>query len=232
MLKYLLSASLVAVGLLSSPSHAATLTDMEMRWLKAASPVLAYAQSIKLPIDIIVQPVARPTDVPLAMGFVDGRCKLVLSMRGNPDAEKVLDKVPAAERGVLMEAMAAHEVGHCWRYAQGVWHALPAGFEETGEETAADAALLAESKKMRENRREEGYADLVALAWVQRHHPDKYKQAYAWLSALREDQPVARSGHDTRAWVRLARDGTAVRPTSTPFEDASAAWRKGLLNDE
>ncbi len=229
MLKYLLSVSLV---LLSPLSRAADLTDMEMRWLKAASPVLAYAQSIKLPIDIIVQPVARPSDVPLAMGFMKGRCKLVLSMRGNPDAEKVLDKVPAADRGILMEAMAAHEVGHCWRYAQGAWRELPAGFVETGEETAADPSLLAESKALRENRREEGYADLVALAWVKRHHPEKYTQVYQWLSTLREDQPVARSGHDTRAWVRLARDGSIFKPTASPFEDASGAWRHGLLSDE
>lgn len=226
--------SLFAASLALLPALAvagAALTEMEMRWLKAASPVLAYAQQIKLPIDIIVQPVARPTDVPLAMGFLDGRCKLVLSMRGNPDAEKIIDHVPSEQRGVLMEAMVAHEVAHCWRYAQGVWHALPAGFVETSEEFASDASLLAALKAMRENRREEGYADLVALAWTERHHPDKYQQVYTWLAALRNHPPVARSGHDTRAWVRLARDASVFHRGATPFDAASAPWRQGLLDE-
>jgi ADP-ribose pyrophosphatase YjhB (NUDIX family) len=229
MLKPILTATFALLPVFAS---AASLTEMEIRWLKAAGPVLTYAQQIKLPIDIIVQPQARATDVPLAMGFVDGRCKLVLSMRGNPDAEKILETVPAAERGLLIEAMAAHEVGHCWRYVQGAWHALPAGFVEAGEETAADASLLALSKAMRENRREEGFADLVALAWTRRHHPESYGRVHAWIASLREVQPVARSGHDTRAWIRLARDGAVFQHAATPFEDVSHAWGQGLLSDE
>jgi hypothetical protein len=230
MLKILLTVSLAIAPWCA---HAgAQLTEMEMRWLKAAAPVLAHAQRIGLPIDITVQPVAGPNDVPLAMGFGNGRCKLVLSMRGNPNAEKVLDAVPDADRPVLMEAMAAHEVGHCWRVAQGRWHALPAGFVETGEERADDPALLVEAKAMRENRREEGYADLVALAWTQRYHPESYNRTYAWLSALRKDQPVPRSGHDTRAWVRLASDASVFAQSGSPFEDVAATWSAGLLSDE
>jgi hypothetical protein len=45
-------------------------------------------------------------------------------------------------------------------------------------------------------------------------------------------QPVARSGHDTRAWVRLARDSSVFEKTATPFEDVRQAWRAGLLSDE
>ena len=230
MFKHLLVASLALIPALASAG--ATLTAMETRWLQAASPVLAYSQRIKLPIDIVVQPLAGPDDVPLAMGFQEGRCKLVLSMRGNPQAESILDAVPEADRTVLMEAMAAHEVAHCWRYVQGAWHALPHGFMETGQQRAASAELLAESKTLRDNRREEGFADLVALAWTQSHHPQRYAQVYAWLAALREKQPVAGGAHDTRAWVRLARDGGIFKNTATPFEDASGAWRQGLLGEE
>lgn len=230
MFKILLTAALAISPLLA---HAgAQLTAMETGWLQAASPVLAHAKRIALPIDITVQPVAGPNDVPLAMGFADGRCKLVLSMRGNPNAESVLDKVPEAERPVLMEAMVAHEVGHCWRVVQGRWHALPAGFVETGDERAADPALLVQAKAMRENRREEGYADLVALAWTQRFHPAAYAKTHAWLSALRADPPVSGSGHDTRAWVRLAADGAIFPQAAAPFEDVAAAWSQGLLSDE
>jgi ADP-ribose pyrophosphatase YjhB (NUDIX family) len=208
---------------------AAQLTPQETRWLTAASPVLAYSRQLKLPIDIIVQPQARPGDVPLAMGFDGGRCKLVLSLRGNTDAEAVLAGASDELKPQLIEAMAAHEVAHCWRQAQGAWHALPAGFVESGEEFAASAELLAASREMRETRREEGYADLAALAWTRHRHPGDYGRVYAWLAALRQDQPVARAGHDTRAWVRLAQDGGRFGTASSPFEDAAPLWREGLL---
>ncbi len=230
MFKHILIATITLFPVLA---HAgAQLTEMETRWLKAAAPVLAYAQRIKLPIDIIVQPVTRPKDVPLAMGFMNGRCKLVLSMRGNPDAEKVLDGVPQAERGVLMEAMAAHEVGHCWRYAQGNWHALPTGFTETGSEHAANPAVVSEAAALRNNRREEGFADMVALAWIKRFHAENYSQVYSWLASVRSEHTVPGGGHDTRAWVRLAKDSSVFQQSATPFDDASAAWSAGLLGEE
>ena len=224
--------ALLAAALLCAASHAASsaeLTALETRWLGAALPVLNYARGLALPIDIIVQPQARPNDVPMAMGFDGGRCKLVLSLRGNPDAEAQLAGVPPEAQGELIEAMAAHEIGHCWRYAQGAWHALPAGFVEVGQETAADPDLLAASRAMRETRREEGYADLVALAWTRHSHPGAYGLVYDWLSGLRREQPVAGNGHDTRAWVALARDGARFGAASRPFEDAAPLWREGLL---
>jgi hypothetical protein len=137
--------------------------------------------------------------------------------------------VPEAQRPLLIEAMAAHEVGHCWRYAQGVWHALPAGFVETGEERADDASLLAEAKAQRESRREEGFADLVALAWISRTHADSYGAVFDWLKSVRgAGTPVARSAHDTLVWVQLARDPAALAQGATPFDDALPLWREGL----
>lgn len=228
----LLAAALCAASQTASNASAAELTALEQRWIASAYPVLDYARSIQLPIDIVVQPQAGPNDVPLAMGFAEGRCKLVVSLRGNPDAEKQLAGVAPEAQGELIEAMAAHEIAHCWRYAQGAWHALPAGFVEVGEETAADPSLLAESKAMREMRREEGYADLVALAWTRRSHPEDYARVHAWLAQVRAVQPVARSGHDTRVWVKLAEDGKGFGAAAKPFEDAAALWKEGLLSDE
>jgi hypothetical protein len=224
-----LAAALAAASLSAS---AADLTPLEQRWLTAALPVLTYARSLQLPIDVVVQPQAGPNDVPLAMGFAGERCKLVLSLRGNPDAQRQLAGIAPEQQGELIEAMAAHEIGHCWRYARGAWHALPAGFVETGEETAADPALLAASKAMRDTRREEGYADLVALAWTQQRHPADYARVHAWLERLRRDQPVAHNGHDTRVWVRLAADGKRFGADAEPFADAAPLWREGLLNDD
>lgn len=229
MSKLLLIAALCGIA---TGVQAAQLSAQETRWLRAAAPVLNYAKSIALPVDIIVQPKAGKGDVPLAMGFADGRCKLVLSMRGNPDAEHLLAEVPLAEQGLLIEAMTAHELAHCWRYTQGEWHALPSGFVETGHETSHDPALLAVSKEIRDTRREEGYADLVALAWVRRTRPAEYARVHDWLSAVRDAVALPRSSHDTRVWVRLAEDGGALGAGATPFEAADALWRKGLLQGD
>jgi len=229
MFKHLLHAAAILAASASLPSHAAQLTALETRWLRAAAPVLNYSKSISLPVDIIVQPKAPAGAVPLAMGFDKGRCKLVLSMRGNPAAEKVLANVPAAEQAPLIEAMAAHELAHCWRYAQGEWHLLPAGFVETGNQTSHDPALLAAAKSMRDTRREEGFADLVALAWIQRTQPGEYARVNDWLSGVRATVAVPNSGHDTRAWVRLAGNGGQFDSRLSPFEAADALWREGLL---
>ena len=212
-----------------TPQLTSQLTSQEARWLHAAAPVLNYAKQIALPVDIVVQPQANPGAVPLAMGFAKGRCKLVLSMRGNPDAEQVLAGVPAADQPRLIEAMAAHELAHCWRYAQGEWHALPAGFVEVNRESARDPGLLAASKAMRETRREEGFADLAALAWIQRSHPADYGRVHDWLRGVRDAVAVPDSGHDTRVWVRLAGDGAQFDPGVTPLEAAQALWQKGLV---
>jgi hypothetical protein len=231
MIKHTLASLLV---MLSGWACAAQLTDIETRWLTAGATVLAYAKNdLKLPIDITVQPQARATDVPLALGFHDGRCKLVLSMRGNPNAEDILAAVPAAQRPLMIEAMVAHEIGHCWRYVQGVWHALPAGFEESAGQAAPSQAQL---QALRETRREEGFADLVALAWIQQRHPAQYATVAAWMRQVRE--PVSAAGaasavgsHTTLAWLQLAPTGAAF-PAGLPwFEQAGSVWRQGLRAD-
>jgi hypothetical protein len=214
----------------AATAGAAPLTALETRWLTAGAPVLAYAKQQQLPIDIIVQPQAGPNDVPMAMGFADGRCKLVLSLRGNPDAEAVLAQVPAAQQGLLIEAMTAHEVGHCWRYAQGSWHALPAGFVDAAKDGGDNPRLQALSRELRETRREEGFSDLVALAWIQRHHAADYGAVYAWLAGVR--QPLSQGSHNTQAWLALAPNASVFDSEHNPFEQARALWSKGLLLDE
>ncbi len=233
MSKYLAAAAFATLFAgASAGARSAELTALEGRWLQAAAPVLSYSRQLALPIDIVVQPQPRANDVPLAMGFDKGRCKLVLTLRGNPQAETILDGVPDAQRGELIEAMTAHEVAHCWRHVRGAWKALPAGFVEVGEERAASSELLAASKAMREARREEAYADLAALAWTRQRNPDAYGRVHAWFEAVRKEQPVARSGHDTRLWVELARDASRLADTGAPFDDAAPLWREGLLKAE
>ena len=222
--------STLSAALLSLPvfASAAQLTDMETRWLQAGSAVLAYAREQQLPIDIVVQPQAQPGAVPLAMGFDGGRCKLVLTMRGNPTAEDVLQSVPAAQRALMIEAMTAHEVAHCWRYAQGAWHSVPSGFQERGADAALSPEIQKLTQELRDTRREEGFADLAALAWVQRSRPAQYAEVYSWLQQVRAAQPDSHVSHDTEAWLALASSGAAFTDGATPFEQARALWKQGL----
>lgn len=203
--------------LISVPAMAAPgLIALETRWLKAGAPAIAYARAQGLPLDIVVQPQDAPGAVPLALGFEGGRCKLVLSMRGNAQAEAVLQHVPAAHHGLMIEAMTAHEIGHCQRYARGDWHALPMGFVGRAGRPQAQQQLA--------TRREEGYADLVALAWMHQSHPDAYQEVWSWMGSVRSPG----GSHDTRAWLALAADAGSFPGAATPFEQAALLWRQGL----
>ncbi|MGZ5205731.1 MAG: hypothetical protein ACXWIG_01290, partial [Caldimonas sp.] len=118
----------VALVLAWGPCLGADLTDTELRWLQGSWPVVAYARKTGIPLDVVVQPQLAPGAAPLALAFVDGRCKLVLSMRGNPEAEATLERIEPELLDATLELMAAHELGHCRRYLDGAWYGLPAGF--------------------------------------------------------------------------------------------------------
>ncbi|MES2975297.1 MAG: hypothetical protein V4757_16900 [Pseudomonadota bacterium] len=215
-------AGLAACVFTSAACANTNLTDTEQRWIAAAQPVLAYARNAGLPLDIIVQPVVRPEISPLSMAFINGRCKLVLTMRGNPMVERHLEGVPPALHDVVIEAMTAHELGHCWRHARGDWRAFPAGFAR-----AANAGVQGgvHSGDVQAQQREEGFADLVGLAWTRMRHPAHYRQVHAWLTDERLDPGAA---HDTAVWVSLARDPSAFGSGSTLFEQARVLWEAGL----
>jgi hypothetical protein len=225
---------LVAACVFWSMTARAALTDTESRWIAAAGPVLAYAKAQGLPIDIVVQPQDAQGLAPLAMAYVEGRCKLVLSMRGNPEAQRPLDGVPGELVPVLIEAMVAHELGHCWRYAEGAWHAMPAGFvrSQLRAADAEDEELHRLRDDMLATRREEGYADLVGLAWVASRHPDRYAQVHAWFERVRLEPAPAGSHHDTRAWLRLVKQRSALDAPGTPFERVRGLWQQGLAAED
>ncbi len=236
MLKHVLSVviGLCGIGAAFSPpaAQAADLTELEQKWLTAAWPVIVYAKALQLPLDVIVHPEMKANDVPLAMGYDKGRCKLVLSLRDNPQAEATLAGVDASRHRLLIETMAAHEVGHCWRYAQGKWHTLPAGFDKARDKPVTANTAQAKSPAIREERHEEAFADLFGLAWVLHFHPEQYPQVYAWLQAQRNDPSLPGSSHDTLAWVKLAQDRGHFEPASSLFEQAAGLWRQGLRDEE
>ena len=221
--------AVVGLFVLGPAAGALDLTSTELTWLESAMPVLKYAREQRLPLDIIVQPQPTPGESPLGLAYVDGRCKLVLSMRGNPEAQATLDRIPPDLVGPVVEAIAAHELGHCWRHLSRRWGTLPAGMQAAnlgGRLTPEQVELLTE---MWRTRREEAYADLVALAWTQRHHPGRYADVHAWYMRLRAEQPIDTGPHDTRLWVRLAGDPAKFPPAASIFEQAEPLWTAGLL---
>lgn len=220
-----------AAALLALPACLASdLTPIEMRWLRGAWPVIAFAKREKLPLDIVVQPQDSLGAAPLALAFVEGRCKLVLSMRGNAEAQSTLSRIESDLLDATLELMAAHELGHCRRYLDGAWYGLPAGFNATvPDELSPD--LRTAFLDMKAARREEGYGDLVGLAWAKQQHPQQYARLHAWLVTERSRDLLPGSHHDTLAWVRLAQDGGALAGPSI-FAAAARLWAVGLAAEK
>jgi len=220
----------LACWLAGSAAAQSALTDTETRWLQLSAPAIGYAREQGLPLDIVVQPQPTPGHAPLAMAYINGRCKLVLSMRGNPEAQSSLDAIPPDLLKPVVEAMAAHELGHCWRYVRGAWHTLPAGFAPAQRE--ADPVRSQRLSEMQQTRREEGFADLVGLAWTLKQHPQHYAQVHAWLVRYRQDDTLPGSHHDTLAWVQLAAESGAFTAAGSLFEQAWPLWQQGLRSSE
>ena len=212
--------------LASMACMAADLTPTEVRWLNGVWPVVQFAKVSKFPLDIVVQPQASPGAAPLAMAFVDGRCKLVLSMRGNAEAQTTLDRIQPDALDATLELMAAHELGHCRRYLDGAWHGVPTGFTARISKIA-DPALRTALEQMRADRREEGYADLVGLAWTLKHHPQHYATLHQWLMTERSRDLIEGSPHDTLAWVRQAGHARALANDSI-FDGPAIVWALAL----
>ena len=180
-----------------------------------------------MPVDVVVQPQDAPEAAPLALGFKDGRCKLVLSLRGNPEGEAAMQRLPAGLEEAALELMAAHELGHCRRYLDGVWFHLPAGFSAGQAPEGLSPELRRAYLSMKSTRREEGYGDLVALSWTALRHPADYAALHAWLTAERGRDLLPGSHHDTLAWLKLAKDPRALGSASM-FEAALPVWQAGL----
>ena len=235
----LLAALLVGPGWAAdgAADRALDLLPLEQRWLQGIAPVLAFARATGYPLDLIVQRQAAPGHTPLAVAFVDGRCKLVLSMRGNAAAQDTLDAISPELLGAALELMAAHELGHCERYLAGMFARLPAGFQAAEAAAGASAdpgpatpAPLADAWAQA-LRREEGYADLVGLAWTRHRHPQLYPRLHAWLLAERSSDALRASSHDTQVWLRLVRDA-AVLADASIFSNATRVWVRGLQAGE
>ena len=222
---------LLGAGAAVARADDAGLTPREQAWLRAAAPVLQYGLEHRLPLDVIVQPQPTPGETPVGMAYVQGRCKLVLSMRENPAAETMLADIKPALLAPVIEAIAAHELAHCWRHVSGAWGSLPHRLHEAPALDRLNAAHAQLLREMWRTRREEGFADLVGLAWTLQNHPLHYQTVHAWHVALRAQQAVDTGPHDTRAWLRLAADQSRFTPALTIFDRVHQLWHDGLQAD-
>jgi hypothetical protein len=210
----------------SIPSAAADLTALEQRWLKGAWPVLQHAKASGLPLDVVVQPQNADGLAPLAMAFIDGRCKLVLSTRGNAAAQTMLDTVAPELHDAALELMAAHELGHCLRHMSGRWQVRPLNFAPSYPIALSDAQRV-DYAQMQATRLEEGFADLAGLAWIRHARPAQYTPLYRWLVRERVSELLPGSHHDTLAWLRLVEDPNALAG-ETPFARVTDLWLVGV----
>jgi len=226
--------TVLAVAVLSAvvgtaPASAAQdLTDTESRWIRGAWPVVDQARRSGLPVDIVVQPQPAPGVAPMALAYVDGRCKLVFSMRENLEVreqEQRIERHLGADddlRDAALALMAAHEIfGHCARHVAGRWQGVPEGYSDPVPPTL-ERGLHDAFVDMRAARREEGFADLAALAWARLHRQRWYPRLHAWLVAERSDELIAGSHHDTLAWLRSTRAGEPA---------VSEVWSAVLLQE-
>ncbi|ANH69056.1 hypothetical protein [Mitsuaria sp. 7] len=227
-----LAALAAAHAVFSTTAHAAGLTSLEQRWIAGMTPVLQHAKTSGMPVDVVVQPQDAPDAAPLALGFKDGRCKLVLSLRGNPEGEATMRRLPAGLEDSALELMAAHELGHCRRYLDGAWFNLPTGFSATPVPEGLSPDLQRAYLSMKSARREEGFGDLVGLGWTAQRHPEQYAALHAWLMQERSRDLLPGSHHDTLAWIRLARDPKALGSAPSMFEAAAPLWAQALDSDE
>lgn len=219
--------ALVAGGAPAGPA----LTALERTWIEAAVPVLVYGRTQGLPLDIVVQPQPTPGETPLGLAFVDGRCKFVLSMRGNPAAQAALDSMPPGLVEPIVESLAAHELAHCRRHVQRDWGRLPAGLREVPVGDAAPSEHAAALAAIGSARREEAYADLVGLAWTLQYHRAHFTAVHAWYLRLRAASAFDLGPHDTGLWVQLAADPAQFPHAASVFERAEPLWTAGLLAD-
>lgn len=219
--------ALLLAGLwVSATCQAEGLTPTELRWLQGSWPVLMFARDAGLPLDVVVQPQPAPDLPPIALAFVDGRCKFVFSLRDNPEVQATVQRTDPALLDAALQMMAAHELGHCRRHVSGAWRSLPAGRTEPGP-ARLPVQVEAGYEERQAVRREEAYGDLVGLAWTARHHAALYEHVQAWLVAERSHAYVAGGHHDTLAWVALARTAPSLAGGDI-FDAADRLWPRGL----
>lgn len=184
-------------------------------WAVAAKTVIRDEVFNKLPVKVALLK-RKVTESPTSLRIHEnGTCTLMLQHRVNKDTQAMAELAPIAVRPVFLQAIVAHELAHCWRQ-QDAPERMSEVFQllERASREPALAGLALQARNQ-----EEIFADVAALAWVERRHPSAYAEVLETFVRLRSDARFTAEVHNTRpALERILRHGMLYG--DTPFHAA------------
>lgn len=189
-------------------------------WATLAAELLQRPEFEALPLELRLESAGSTGGSPIEVALQPGLCVLHLRTQGHPATARLLALAAPDDRTLWMQAILVHEIAHCWRAQED-----PPAMERLAALAALAGTPEARTQAIRQARhqrqREEAFADVAALAWVQRVAPARFARLLDGFQRLRGDLRLSGGPHDTRlALERLRRDGLA--PGLAPFPAASA----------
>lgn len=199
----------------AQPATALNADEQEIATEFSAMTALADPLGIRFRTRMVID--AQDGDNPVAMGYEDGTCTLVVRVRGNSLYQRLILARDGHPRDLKLRAILAHEMGHCFRhfFARGA-RAAPGSADRVAEraaEPAPDRTPDAAADR-RQRRDSEDQADLFALAWAAIYNPGEADEVRAYLIEVRKDLCADRSGRygGRRELDRDARYLSSVQP--------------------
>lgn len=186
----------VAVLLALAASTASAAPATEAQWIAAATEAVAYGRAQGMPIELeIVDGNGLPGHTPVGLASENGRCTLIVSASNNPTADKLSSMIAPELLDTFLAGAAMHEVGHCHRRLNGFPH---------NEKLLPVVAWIGPVRDWfaRRIRTEEAYADMTAVAWIARYHPERYTALVNEM--LRVRTRFREPKHDTVALLERA----------------------------
>ena len=140
-------------------------------------------------------------------------CVVVISEGANPKMNQILELTSTREdvRPLLL-AMAAHELGHCFRIRSKhlsveLWERVAATAEGTAERRSMEKLVSIE----------EAYADAYAFAYIHDAHPQMYSKVFAVMHCLRYEPSFATSFYQVEPLYALL--GSRGLDVSLPLQN-------------
>lgn len=136
-----------------------------------------------------------PGHTPIGLASENGHCTLIVSASNNPTADKLSAMIVPELLDTFLAGAAMHEVGHCHRRLNGYPH---------NEKLLPVVSWIGPVRDWfaRRVRTEEAYADMTAVAWVARFHPERYTALVNEM--LRVRTRFREPKHDTVALLEQA----------------------------
>lgn len=168
----------------------------EAQWIAAATRAVEYGRAHGIPISLEIKVGnGLPGHTPIGLASENGFCTLVVSARDNPTADRLTAMIAPDLLELFLDGAAMHELGHCHRRLQGYPH---------NERLLPIVAWIKPVQDWfnRRIRTEEVYADMTEVAWLARHHPQRYRPLLEQIVKVRTRFWEPR--HDTLPWLHNA----------------------------